>query len=100
MRLAMDQKLLTSLEESADPGDRKMNKNYLIGFSLGIGVGAALGILLTPQSGVKTQRMIARKLRKSTDYFQDQASGLRDSAADLVEKGKVQLEHAYKRAMA
>jgi len=44
--------------------------------------------------------MIARKLRKSTDYFQDQASGLRDSAADLVEKGKVQLEHAYKRAMA
>jgi len=84
-----------------------MNKNYLIGFSLGIGVGAALGILLTPQSGVKTQRMIARKLRKSTDYFQDQASGLRDSAVDLVEKGKEQVahhrqafEHAYKRVIA
>ena len=84
-----------------------MNKNYLIGFSLGIGVGAALGILLTPQSGVKTQRMIARKLRKSTDYFQDQASGLRDSATDLLEKGKEQiarqrqgLERAYKQAMA
>jgi gas vesicle protein len=84
-----------------------MNKDCLIGFSLGIGVGAALGILLAPQSGEKTQKMIARKLRKSTDYFQDQASGLRDSAADLVEKGKEQVarqrqafEHAYKRAMA
>ena len=84
-----------------------MNKDCLIGFSLGIGVGAALGILLAPRSGAKTQKMIARKLRKSTDYFQDQASGLRDSAADLVEKGKEQVarhqkafEHAYKRAMA
>ena len=55
----------------------------------------------------KTQKMIGRKIRKSTDYFQDQASGLRDSAADLVEKGKEQVarhrqafEHAYKRAMA
>ena len=51
--------------------------------------------------------MIARKIRKSTDYFQDQASGLRDSAVDLVEKGKEQVarhrqtfEHAYKRVLA
>jgi len=84
-----------------------MNKDCLIGFSIGIGVGAALGILLAPRSGEKTQKMIARKLRKGTDYFQDQASGLRDSAADLVEKGKEQMarqrqafEHAAKRAMA
>jgi len=84
-----------------------MNKDCLIGFSMGLGVGAALGILLAPRSGEKTQRMIARKIRKSTDYFQDQASGLRDSAAELVEKGKEEVarhrqafEHAYKRAMA
>jgi gas vesicle protein len=77
-----------------------MNKDCLIGFSLGLGVGVALGILLAPRSGKRTQKLIASKLRKSTDYFQDQASGLRDSAADLVEKGKTQLEHAYKRAMA
>jgi len=84
-----------------------MNKDCLIGLSLGIGVGAALGILLAPRSGEKTQKMIARKLRKSTDYFQDQASGLRDSAADLVEKGKEQMarqrqafEQAAKRVMA
>jgi len=84
-----------------------MAKDCLIGFSLGIGIGAALGILLAPRSGEKTQKMIGRKIRKSTDYFQDQASGLRDSAADLVEKGKEQVarhrqafEHAYKRALA
>jgi gas vesicle protein len=84
-----------------------MNKDCLIGFALGMGVGAALGILLAPRAGAKTQKMIARKFRKSTDYFQDQASGLRDSAADLVEKGKEEVarhrqafEHAYKRVMA
>ena len=84
-----------------------MNKDCLIGFSLGLGIGAGLGLLLAPRSGEKTQKLIARRLRKSTDYFQDQASGLRDSAADLLEKGKEQVarhrqefEHAYKRAMA
>ena len=84
-----------------------MNKNCLIGLSLGIGVGAGLGLLLAPRSGEKTQKLIARKLRKNTDYFQDRASGLCDSAAELVEKGKEQVarhrqgfERAYKRAMA
>jgi gas vesicle protein len=84
-----------------------MKKDYLIGLSLGLGVGAALGLVLAPRSGEKTQKLIARKLRKSTDYFQDQASGLRDSATDLLEKGKEQiarqrqgLERAYKQAMA
>ncbi|HSP66233.1 MAG TPA: YtxH domain-containing protein [Bryobacteraceae bacterium] len=84
-----------------------MKKDYLIGLSLGLGVGAALGLLLAPRSGEKTQKLIARKIRKSTDYFQDQASGLRDSATDLLEKGKEQIarhrqgiERAYKQAMA
>lgn len=83
-----------------------MNKS-MIGFSLGLGVGAAMALLYAPRSGAKTQKLLARKIRKSTDYFQDQASGLRSSAADLMEKGKEQvirhrqeLEHAYKRAMA
>ena len=84
-----------------------MNKDCLIGFALGLGVGAGLGLLLSPHSGEKTQKLIARKMRKSTDYVQDHASGLRESAAELVEKGKEQIarhrqgfEHAYKRAMA
>ena len=84
-----------------------MRKDCLTGFSLGLGIGAGLGLLLAPRSGEKTQKLIARKIRKSTDYFQDQASGLRDSAADLVEKGKEQVarhrqtfEHAYKRVLA
>jgi gas vesicle protein len=84
-----------------------MNKHGWIGLSLGLGAGAALGILLAPRAGKKTQELIARKIRRSTDYFQDQASGLRDSAANLFEKGKGQIvrhregfEHAYKRAMA
>ena len=84
-----------------------MNKDCLIGFSLGLGVGVGLGLLFAPRSGAKTQKLIASKIRKSTDYFQDQASGLRTSAVDLFEKGKEQvarqrqgLEHAYKRVMA
>ena len=59
-------------------------------FPLGFGIGTGSGLLLAPLWR-KTQKLIARKIRKSTDYFQDQASGLRDSAADLLEKGKEQV---------
>jgi gas vesicle protein len=63
----------------------------LLGFSIGLGVGAGVALLLAPNSGARTQALIRRKIRKGQKYFQDQTAGLRDSAAGLFEQGKEQV---------
>jgi hypothetical protein len=37
------------------------NKDVAIGFAVGIGIGAVLGVLLAPQSGEETRRMLAER---------------------------------------
>ena len=65
-----------------------MAKNCALGFSLGFGIGIGLALLYAPQSGEGTQKMLARKARKSKEYVKGQASILRDQALELLEQGK------------
>jgi gas vesicle protein len=64
-----------------------MNKDCLVGFSVGLGVGVGLALLLAPQSGEDTQAMIAGQAKKGKEYVKEQVSDLRDSASDLVDRG-------------
>jgi gas vesicle protein len=45
-------------------------------FLIGLGVGAAVALLLAPQPGVETRRLVARRARTAGDAARDRARGL------------------------
>jgi gas vesicle protein len=51
----------------------------MFGFLMGLGAGAAFGVLFAPSAGHKTRRMIATKAKESTDAVTTHASGLWES---------------------
>lgn len=65
-----------------------MNRDGLANFVLGLGVGVALGMLFAPSSGEETREILRAKADEGKDFLKRQASELRDSAGDIVERGK------------
>jgi gas vesicle protein len=57
-------------------------------FMLGLGIGVAVGIVFAPQSGEQTRGLIRSKALEGGDYVKRRTEELRDTAEDLVEKGK------------
>ena len=68
-------------------------------FLLGLGIGVAAGILWAPRTGEETRALLADKAGESADYLKGRAQDgteylkartddLKQSAADLYEKGK------------
>jgi gas vesicle protein len=57
-------------------------------FLVGLGIGAAVGILFAPKSGEDTREYLADKAEEGREYAQRKARELRDRAEDLVERGK------------
>jgi gas vesicle protein len=68
-------------------------------FLLGLGVGVAAGILWAPRAGEETRQLIADKANEGADllrtrtqegkeYVRQQADSLKDSAADVLERGR------------
>ena len=76
-------------------------KNCTLGFMIGLGCGVGIALLFAPKSGDETRSLIAIKGREGTDHLKNQAAGFRDSATELLKKGrqdvarhKEGLEHA------
>ena len=65
-----------------------MDKNGLSSFLMGLGVGVAIGMLFAPKSGEETRGLIKTKADEGKEYLKQRTSDLRDSAGDLIEKGK------------
>ncbi|MDE3197579.1 MAG: YtxH domain-containing protein [Acidobacteriota bacterium] len=65
-----------------------MDKDGLANFFLGLGIGVAVGMLFAPKSGEETRGMLMDKADEGKEYLKKQTSGLRDSANDLVDKGR------------
>lgn len=61
-------------------------------FLLGLGIGITVGVLFAPKSGDETRKQLSDKASEGTDYLYKQGQQVRDSAADLVEKGKSVLQ--------
>ena len=68
-------------------------------FLLGLGIGVAAGILWAPRAGEETRQIIADKAGESADYLKSRAQegteyvrqrteDLKQSAADIYEKGR------------
>jgi gas vesicle protein len=65
-----------------------MDKSGFSSFLLGLGVGIGIGMLFAPKSGADTRQIIKDKAGESTDYLKQRSTELRDSAGDLINKGK------------
>lgn len=63
-----------------------MNRN-MFGFLVGLGAGAALGILLAPRSGERTRSMIRGKANDGAAYLRQRGTEVRDAAADAIREG-------------
>jgi gas vesicle protein len=68
-------------------------------FLLGLGIGVAAGILWAPRAGEETRQIIADKAgesadylkaraQESTEYVRQRTDDIKQSAADLYEKGR------------
>jgi gas vesicle protein len=73
-----------------------------LAFLAGAGAGAAIALLFAPQSGEKTQKMIAKKVHHGMNQvtaagrkIQEQAKDL----AELVEQEKKRVAHAFEAGM-
>jgi gas vesicle protein len=65
-----------------------MSRDAIANFFLGLGVGVGVGLLFAPKSGEETRDLLLSKADEGKEYLRKQASGLRDSAGDLVDKGR------------
>jgi len=65
-----------------------MDKDGLANFFLGLGIGVGIGMLFAPKSGEETRGLLMSKAEDGREYLKQQTSGLRDSATDLVDKGR------------
>ena len=62
----------------ATPGGGNRTAIFTLGLAIGIAVGAAVTLLIAPQSGEETRRSIARRGRKLTRRGRDAWDDLRD----------------------
>ena len=57
-------------------------------FVAGLGIGAAVALLLAPQSGEETRKRIAETAQDGKDYVTSKGRELRKQAEELVDQGK------------
>ncbi|MDQ2945378.1 MAG: YtxH domain-containing protein [Acidobacteriota bacterium] len=57
-------------------------------FLLGFGIGITAAVLFAPKSGPESREYLGSKASDGTDYLLKQGQQLKDSAADLLDRGK------------
>ena len=57
-------------------------------FFLGLGLGVAVGLLFAPKSGAETRELLLTKADEGKEYLKRRTSDLRESAEEVIEKGK------------
>ena len=57
-------------------------------FLTGVGIGALIGVLFAPSSGVLTREVLASKAEEGRDYVLRKGLKVRDQATGYVERGK------------
>lgn len=57
-------------------------------FLLGFGVGLTIGVLFAPKTGDETRGYLGDKASEGADYLSGQAQQFKETASDLVERGR------------
>lgn len=65
-----------------------MTSDDLASFLLGAAVGAGVALLFAPKSGEQTRELLRGKADEGREYLRRRGSELRDSASDIIERGK------------
>jgi gas vesicle protein len=65
-----------------------MSRDDFGSFLVGLGLGAVVGMLFAPQPGSETRGMIAGKADQGREYMRQRSGGIRDSASELIERGR------------
>lgn len=77
----------------AREGDLIVEDDNKLGyFFLGLGLGAALGVLFAPQSGEETRRLLKDKAEEGVDTLKRRTADLQETAAEALERGKQTLQ--------
>ena len=73
-------------------------RDFLVGILLGSIVGAAIGLLLAPQSGEETRETLSEQARELSDKMKESGRQLLESSRELLEQGKTKIADAVKRS--
>jgi gas vesicle protein len=65
-----------------------MSRDGLANFLLGLGLGVGVGLLFAPKSGEETRDILLSKADEGKEYLKKQTSGLRETANEMVDKGR------------
>ncbi len=66
-------------------------------FFLGLGLGAALGILFAPKSGEETREFLRAKAGEGTDYVKRRSEDVVDAAGNVIGRTRTAAEEAIDR---
>lgn len=64
------------------------NGEQFVYFFAGLGVGVIIGMLFAPRSGQEAREYIRERAHEGGEYLKRQTGELRNTASELVEKGK------------
>ena len=60
-------------------------------FFLGLGLGAAIGVLFAPKSGRETRAFLRDKAEESADFVKRRSEELKEQASEAIDRGKGQI---------
>lgn len=69
----------------------EQNSKVAVGFLIGLGVGAAAGLLLAPQSGKESQEWITDKAKASVDNLRAAGQRVKETVQSVSSQGRTQV---------
>ena len=70
------------------PADRNLTGVAVAFFLVGAAVGAGIALLVAPQSGKQTRRMLRRQYEDASETIAEKAGTIRERGSEIVEEAK------------